>query len=71
MDEAQSTVHTVFRSFYLENGKEPWWLCGKESACNAGDVGSIPGLIRFPAEGNGNQHQYSCCPWGHKEADTT
>ena len=21
----------------------PWWLSGKESACNAGDVGSIPG----------------------------
>ena len=60
MDEAQSTVHTVFRSFYIENGKEPWWLCGKESACNAGDVGSIPGLIRSPGGGNGNSLQYSC-----------
>ena len=27
---------------------------GKESACNAGDPGSIPGLGRFPGEGNGN-----------------
>ena len=25
---------------------------GKESACNAGDLGSIPGLGRFPEEGN-------------------
>ena len=33
---------------------------GKESACNAGDPGSIPGLGRFPGEGNGNPLQYSC-----------
>ena len=33
---------------------------GKESACNAGDLGSIPGLGRFPGEGNGNPFQYSC-----------
>ena len=26
---------------------------GKESACNAGDLGLIPGLGRFPGEGNG------------------
>ena len=26
----------------------PWWLSGKESACNAGDLGSVPGLGRFP-----------------------
>ena len=25
-----------------------WWLSGRESACNAGDPGSIPGLGRFP-----------------------
>ena len=31
---------------------------GKESACNAGDLGSIPGLGRFPGEGNGNALQY-------------
>ena len=28
-----------------------WWLSGKESACNAGDPGSIPGLGRSPREG--------------------
>ena len=33
---------------------------GKESACNVGDLGSIPGLGRYPGEGNGNQLQYSC-----------
>ena len=33
---------------------------GKESAFNAGDPGSIPGLGRYPAGGNGNLLQYSC-----------
>ena len=32
----------------------------KASACNAGDLGSIPGSGRFPGEGNGNPLQYSC-----------
>ena len=32
----------------------------KESACNAGDLGLIPGLERSPGEGNGNPLQYSC-----------
>ena len=55
----------------------------KESACNAGNLGSIPGLGRSPGEGNGNPCQYSCLensmerrlvgysPWGQKESDTT
>ena len=33
---------------------------GKESACNAGDPGSTPGLGRSPGEGNGYPFQYSC-----------
>ena len=33
---------------------------GKESACNAGDPGSIPGLGKSSREGNGNTLQYSC-----------
>ena len=33
---------------------------GKESSCNAGDQGSIPGSGRSPGEGNGNPLQYSC-----------
>ena len=32
---------------------------GKESACNVGDLGSIPGLGRSPGEGNGYSLQYS------------
>ena len=33
---------------------------GKESACSAGDQGSVLGLGRSPGEGNGNPFQYSC-----------
>ena len=33
---------------------------GKESACNAGDQGSIPGSGRSPGKGNGHLLQYSC-----------
>ena len=33
---------------------------GKASACNAGDLGSIPGSGRSSGEGNGNPLQYSC-----------
>ena len=33
---------------------------GKESACNAGDPDSTPGLGRSPGEGNGNPPQYPC-----------
>ena len=33
---------------------------GKESACNEGDPGSIPGLRRCPGGGNGNLLQYFC-----------
>ena len=52
---------------------------GKESACNAGELGSIPGSGRCPGEGNGCPLKYSCLgnpmdrrslagynPWGHK-----
>ena len=56
----------------------------KESACNAGDLGSVPGLGRFPGGGHGNPLQCSCLensheqrnledysPWGCKESDST
>ena len=49
---------------------------GKESTCNEGDLGLIPGLGRSPGEGIGYPRQYSglensmdCSPWGHKELD--
>ena len=38
----------------------PLSAVGKESACNAGDLGVIPGSGRSPGEGNGNPLQYSC-----------
>ena len=60
---------------------------GKESACNAGHLGSISGLGRYPGVRNGNPPQYSCLgypmhrgawltmalggPWGCKETDKT
>ena len=56
----------------------------KDSACNAGDLVLIPGLGRFPGEGNGNPLQYFCLenpidrrslvgysPWGRRESDVT
>ena len=38
----------------------PGGSVGKESACNAGDPGSIPGSGKSPGGGNGNPLQYSC-----------
>ena len=59
-------------------------LDGKESACNAGDLGLIPVLGISPGGGYSNPLQYSCLenlhgqrslvgyhPWGHKESDMT
>ena len=37
----------------------PCGLAGKQSTCNVGDLGSIPGLGRFPGEGKGYPLQYS------------
>ena len=38
----------------------PGGLDGKASARNAGDPGSIPGLVRSPGGGNGDPLQYAC-----------
>ena len=38
----------------------PGGSAGTESACNVGDLGSIPGLGRFSGEGNCNPLQYTC-----------
>ena len=38
----------------------PQWLSSKESACNAGEPGFIPGLGRSPGGRHGNPLQYSC-----------
>ena len=44
---------------------------GKESACNAGEPGSIPGLGRFAREGINFWPRELYSPWGCKESDTT
>ena len=58
----------------------PGGLDSKASACNAGDLGLIPGLGRYPGEGNSYPLQYSglensmdyvYSPWGLKELDST
>ena len=65
----------------------PWWLSGKESACNAGatgDVGSRPGLGRspggrhgnpppvfLPGESHGQRSLADNSTWGRKESDMT
>ena len=61
----------VFYSF-------PCGSAGKESACNVGDLGWIPGLGRSPGERKGYPLQYSGLEnsmdyrsWGHSESDTT
>ena len=38
----------------------PGSSAGKESTCNAGDLGSISGLGRYSGDGHGNPLQYSC-----------
>ena len=67
----------------LENLPVPMGFpCGstdKESACNVGDLGLIPGLGKSPGGRHGNPLQYSCLEnlhgmhssWGRKELDTT
>ena len=63
----QSTIlsvptDTILKEVFLSSAGTtcgfPWWLSGKESICNAGDVVSIPGS-RSAGEGNGNRLRYS------------
>ena len=62
----------------------PCGSAGKESACNAGDLGPIPGLGRSPGGWHDDPLQYSCLenphglrslagysPWGCEESDMT
>ena len=83
-------IHVISKCLLLISGailvypRASRWLSSKESACNAGDRGSVPGSGRSPGEGNGNALQYSCLGnpmdrgawWATvhglaKEADTT
>ena len=58
-DTRTYTRSLVFDCEHIDLGF-PGVLVSKESACNAGDQGSIPGLGRSPEEGNGNPLQHSC-----------
>ena len=63
----------------------PGGSAGKESTCNEGDLGSIPGLVRSQEEGMATHSSVlawrspmdreawwtTYSPWGHKESDTT
>ena len=73
---------TMLRCSLYINKDFPGGLDGKESACNAGDLGLIPGLARSTEGGHGNPLQYCCLenphgqrsladysPWGRKESD--
>ena len=65
-------MEAAFGSFAINSGQKAmlpnfflpfelsWWFSGKESASQAGNKVLIPGLGRFPGEGNGNSIQYSC-----------
>ena len=71
--------------FFIEMAKKcfPGGSDGKESACNAGEQGSIPGPERSPGEGwhptpvflpgefHGQRGLVGYSPWGPKESDTT
>ena len=77
-------LHLKIRSITVYRKGFPCGSVGKESACNVGDLGLIPGWGRFPGGGNGNRHQNSCLgnphgqrslagysPWDCKESDMT
>ena len=83
-----AVIHGVAKSWtWLSDWAELNWIllygglpggsAGKEFACNAGDLGLIPGLGRSLGQGKGYPLQYSGlensmdCPWGRKESDTT
>ena len=50
----------IFKLSSFDQRGFPCGSDGKESACDVGDQGSIPGSGRYPGEGHGNPLQYSC-----------
>ena len=54
-----NVIH-ILPLFYAKDWGLPGGSDGKESACNAGDQGSVPGLGRSPGEGTGYPLRYSC-----------
>ena len=60
LNSTLSDMYTVTLAFFGVCLHSPYSSDGKESACNAGDLGLIPGLGRPSGEGNGNPLQCSC-----------
>ena len=58
--KCHTNVETSLEKLSIFNKPFPGGSEVKVSACNAGDLGSIPGLGRSPGDGNGNPLQYSC-----------
>ena len=52
--------HLGFLLLFTRDPGLPRWLSGKESACDAGDMGSIPEWAKSSGGGHGNPLQYSC-----------
>ena len=52
-------MYRINKKFIFVASKHPCGSAGKESACNVGDLGLIPGLGRSPGEGKGYPLQYS------------
>ena len=80
----------MVKFIFQDSASIPWGFphssVGKESACNAGDLGSIPGLGRSPGERKDypwrrerlpipvfwpGEFRGLCSPWGHQESDMT
>ena len=59
-DSAHFMLMWAFSLEYFKALDFPGGSEGKASVCNAGDLGSSPGLGRSPGEGNGNPLQYYC-----------
>ena len=61
--QQMSCLESLSQILLLGSPNSDWMTGGsdsKESACNAGDLSSIPGLGRYPGGGHGNPLQYSC-----------
>ena len=59
--EEDMATHSIILAWRIPVEKGfPGTSDGKESACNVGDPGSVPGYRRSLGEGNGNLLQYSC-----------
>ena len=54
IDDEFESLHPLYKLGF------PGGSDSEEYACSAGVLGSLPGLRRFPGEGNGNPCQYSC-----------